>query len=76
MNFKAILIFFRLALKNDTQEAILRVRSDKDFSERRYDRAVNMFMIEFPMVTLCRGNVDPLVTSHTRKSEQEGNRQN
>lgn len=55
MNLKAILIFFRLTLKNDTQEAILRVRNDNDFSERRYDRAVNMFMTEFPNGDIMQG---------------------
>ena len=55
MNLKAILIVFRLALKNDTQEAILRVRNDNDFSERRYDRAVNMFMTEFPNGDIMQG---------------------
>jgi hypothetical protein len=42
-------------LKNDTQEAILRVRNDNDFSERRYDRAVNMFMTEFPNGDIMQG---------------------
>jgi hypothetical protein len=55
MNLKAILIVFRLALKSDTQEAILRVRNDNDFSERRYDRAVNMFMTEFPNGDIMQG---------------------
>ena len=35
-------------MKNDTQEAFLRVRGDNDFSEERYDRAVNMFLNEYP----------------------------
>lgn len=42
-------------MKNDTQEAILRVRSDNDFNERRYDRAVNIFMTEFPNGDIMQG---------------------
>ena len=44
-----------LAFKTDTKEAILHVRNDNDFSERRYDKAVNMFMTEFPNGDIMQG---------------------
>ena len=39
---------FSLQLKNDTQEAILRVRGDRNFGNSRYERAIAMFMTQHP----------------------------
>ena len=37
---------FSLQLKNDTQEAILRVRGGRNFGNSRYERAIAMFMTQ------------------------------
>ena len=39
---------FSLQLKNDTQEAILRVRGDRNFGNSCYERAIAMFMTQHP----------------------------
>ena len=39
---------FSLQLKNDTQEAILRVRGDRNFGNSRYETAIAMFMTQHP----------------------------
>ena len=40
---------FRLSLNNVSQEAILRVRSERaDYSPKRYERAIDMFLSEYP----------------------------
>ena len=39
---------FSLQLKNDTQEAILHVRGDRNFGNSRYKRAIAMFMTQHP----------------------------
>ncbi|XP_057294742.1 uncharacterized protein LOC130623291 [Hydractinia symbiolongicarpus] len=38
----------RLSLKNESQEAILRVRGDRNFKPSRYDKAVTMFLNQYP----------------------------
>ena len=48
-----------LRLKNDTQEAILRVRGDRNFKESRYDRAINTFMAQYPSGDLRKSNRRP-----------------
>ena len=39
---------FSLQLKSHTQEAILRVRGDRNFGNSRYERAIAMFMTQHP----------------------------
>lgn len=39
---------FSLQLKSDTQEAILRVRGDRNFGNSRYETAIAMFMTQHP----------------------------
>ena len=38
----------RSSLKNSTLESLLRLRSDRDFAEERYEHAINMFLTEYP----------------------------
>lgn len=42
------LCYFRLSLNNASQEAILRVRNERDYNEKRYDRAIDLFLSEYP----------------------------
>ena len=39
---------FSLRLKNDTQEAVLRVRNDRNFDDDRYESPIDMFLHEYP----------------------------
>ena len=43
-------------MKNDTQEAILCVRGDRNFKESRYDGANNTFMAQYPNGDLRKSN--------------------
>ena len=36
------------SLKNSTLESLLRLRSDRDFAEERYEHAINIFLTEYP----------------------------
>ena len=38
-------------MKNDTQEAVPRVRGDQNFKGSRYDGAINTFMAHIPIET-------------------------
>ena len=46
-------------MKNDTQEAILRVRGDRNFKESRYNGAINTFMAQYPNGDLRKSNRSP-----------------
>ena len=39
---------FRLRPQNNSQEAILRVPQGENFDPKRYDRAIDMFLNEYP----------------------------
>ena len=46
-------------MKNDTQEAILRVRGDRNFKESRYNGAINTFMAQYSNGDLRKSNRRP-----------------
>ena len=46
--FFEFLVSCRLSLKNDSQAAVFRVRNDRNYKPEHYDRAVDMFLTEFP----------------------------
>ena len=46
-------------MKNDTQEAILRVRGHRDFKKSRDDGVINTFMAQYPKGDLRKSNRHP-----------------
>ena len=46
----------RQALKNTMIEHILRLRCDQDFSEQRYEHAIDFFLMEYPDGTVRKVN--------------------
>lgn len=47
--------FYRFKLQNDSQEAILRIRGDHNFEPSRYNRALEMFLTEYPNGDVRKG---------------------
>ena len=49
-NYERCLFYFifRLRLQNNSQEAILWVCRDENFDPKRYDRAIDIFLNEYP----------------------------
>ena len=63
---------FSLQLKNDTQEAILRVRGDRNFGNSRYERAIAMFMTQHPNGDLRKSQRRPAgCTPHKRPKRKK-----
>ena len=73
MNESMCCFNFSLQLKNATQEAILRVRGDRNFENSRYKRAVQMFMTEYPNGDLRKSQRRPAGNAPHKRPKRNKN---